>query len=93
LVLLSMISIEAVTSLRNLVRMQLTGRAGWRHVAAIDNLIPWTTPDCIDRDYSMWPAMLKTKGYYSSHVGKWVSTIQSAEIAPTVRAAAKRMPS
>lgn len=49
----------------------LTGRAGFRHTAAIDNLIPWTRPDCVDRRYEMWPAALKKRGYYSVAVGKW----------------------
>lgn len=65
----------------------LTGRAGWRHTAAIDNLIPWTRQEGVDLRYKMWPQRLVEEAKYPRvpQIGKHHQGLYSPEYTPVQR--------
>lgn len=62
----------------------MTGRAGWRHTASYNNLIPFDTQDCVDLAYDMLPARLGPS-YSRVHIGKWHLGLSQNECTPLAR--------
>jgi len=65
----------------------LTGRAGWKHTAAIDNLIPWTRQEGIDLSYKIWPQRLVEEAGYPRipQIGKYHQGLWRPDYTPVQR--------
>lgn len=62
-----------------------TGRFPYHLDAVQHNLIPWSMPAGIDLRYKFLPALLKSAGYSTHHIGKWHQGFFDAAYTPLHR--------